>query len=141
MTPKQFCEKYLTNYIINSDGTVDVDGDVYLTEKLGKMTKLPLTFGKISGHFNCGWNNLTSLEYCPNYVGGYFNCYGNKLTSLEGGPKYVGASFWCDRNKLTSLEHCPKYVGIAFCCDIITHHILGNIQGNISCNNKQRIVI
>ena len=40
---KSICEKYrITNYTINSDGSIDVDGDVDLSEK--RITKLPLKF-------------------------------------------------------------------------------------------------
>jgi len=116
---KYFCQKYLENYIINPDGTIDVNGDVYLDDELGDMEKLPVKFGKVSGHFGC---------------------YGNKLSTLEGCPKYVSGDFVCGGNQLTTLEHCPKYVGGHFGCDILTHHILGYVQGKIYCD-KQRIVI
>jgi hypothetical protein len=111
-----FCK----NYTINSDGIVDVDGKVDLCNRLGDMTKLPVKFGKVSGFFACIGNNLTTLECCPKYVGGVFYCRNNKLTTLEG---------------------CPNYVGGDFTCDILTHHILGNIQGKKIYCNKQRIVI
>jgi hypothetical protein len=32
MTPKQFCQKYLENYIIHSDNTIDVNGNIDLYE-------------------------------------------------------------------------------------------------------------
>jgi CO dehydrogenase nickel-insertion accessory protein CooC1 len=95
-----FCEKYLRHYTINSDGTVDVDGDVNLHNKLGDMEKLPVKFGKVSGHFDCRYNKLTTLEGCPNYVGGYFICDDNNLSTMEGCPNYVGSGFYCDDNKL-----------------------------------------
>ena len=38
------CKKYnITNYTINSDGSIDVDGDVNLSNR--GLTKLPLKFG------------------------------------------------------------------------------------------------
>jgi hypothetical protein len=95
----EFCKKYLKNYTINTDNTVDVDGDVNLYHKLGNMKKLPVKFGKVSGGFYCSIS---------------------KLTTLEGCPKYVGGNFWCD---------------------ILTHHILGNVQGKMHCHLRQRIVI
>jgi hypothetical protein len=122
MTPKQFCKKYLENYppsyIINSNDTIDVDGDVDLEKILNNM-KLPVKFGKVSGIFSCNFNELTTLEGCPNYVGGDFSC---------------------NFNNLTSLEYCPKYIGGCFYCENLTHHILGNIQGKIY-HIRQRIVI
>jgi hypothetical protein len=120
MNTLEFCQKYLENYTINSDGTIDVDGDVELWNKLGDMEKLPVKFGKVSDDFFCLNNNLTTLEGCPKYVGRHF---------LYGG------------NNLTSLEHCPKYIGSDFGGDILTHHILGNVQGKIYYTFKHRIVI
>jgi hypothetical protein len=84
------------------------------------MEKLPVKFGKVSGSFSCYGNNLTTLEGCPKFVGGYFNCMLNSLTSLQ-----------C----------CPKYIAANFGSNILTHHILGNVQGSIYTNTKQRIVI
>jgi hypothetical protein len=120
MNTLEFCERYLKNYTINPDGTIDVNRDVNLHGQLGDMKKLPVKFGKVSGYFECRMNNLTSLENCPNYVGGSFDCEYNKLTTLEGCPIYVGGNIWCN---------------------ILTHHILGNVERNIVYNNKQRIVI
>jgi len=118
MNTQEFCEKYLENHTINNDGTIDVDGNVDLEEKLDNMEKLPVKFGKVSG---------------------YFMCIRNKLTTLEGCPKYIGGDFWCFGNNLTTLEYCPKYIGGNYYSDILTHHFLGNVQGNIIY--KQRIVI
>jgi len=60
------CKKYgIKNYIINSDGSVDVDGDVSFKVNLNK---LPLKFGKVSGYFDCSYNFLTTLEGCPKWV-------------------------------------------------------------------------
>jgi len=115
-----FCKKYLGNYTINSDDTVDVNGNVFLYRELGNMEKLPVKFGKVSGFFTCSENKLTTLEGCPNYVGGDFNCLDNKLISLEG---------------------CPSYIGGDFHSDIITHHVFGNVQGKIRYRLRQRIVI
>jgi hypothetical protein len=102
-------EKYLENYTINPDGTIDVNGDVDLEEKLGDMEKLPVKFGKVSGYFYCSINNLTTLEGCPNYVGSTFSCNRNKLKTLEGCPKYVGGNrFNCAFNELTTLKGIEK---------------------------------
>jgi hypothetical protein len=109
MNTLDFCEKYLTNYTIKSDGTIDIDGKVDLFNKLGNMEKLPVKFGKVYGVFRCHGNKLTTLEGCPNYVGGFFNCGGNKLTTLEGCPKYVDGIFmchWCGLTTLKGIEKC-----------------------------------
>jgi hypothetical protein len=130
------CRKYgITNYTINPDGSIDVNGDVNLNSDV--LIKLPLNFNKVTGHFDCCDNNLTTLEGSPREVGsyfdcsynqlntlegsptevgGYFNCGTNKLTTLEGGPKEVGGNFYCHSNQLTSLEGGPKEVGGDFYC-------------------------
>jgi hypothetical protein len=133
MTPKEFCEKYrIRNFTINDDDTIDVNGHVDLWNKLGNMKKLPVKFGNVSDFFDCSDNKLTTLEGCPNYIGTGFFCYGKKI------------------NILTTLEYCPKYIGNDVTTDTLTHHILGNVRGNIrfiihaiqlSHKQKKRIVI
>jgi hypothetical protein len=109
------CEKYkITNYTINSDGSIDVNGDVDLYYM--ELTELPLNFNRVTGYFHCSRNNLTSLKGCPRWVGGNFICSYNNLTSLEFSPDYVGGFFWCNSNQLTSLEFSPEYVGNDFFC-------------------------
>ncbi len=111
----KICRKYrIENWSISSEGLVDVDGDVWLTGE--DLTKLPLNFGYVSGHFSCGENGLTSLQGSPKLVGGQFDCSRNKLTSLEGGPQKVDGRFWCWKNQLTSLEGAPLTVGGNFNC-------------------------
>jgi hypothetical protein len=112
----EICNKYgIENYTINEDGSIDVEGNVNLNDRV-VLSELPIKFGNVGGNFNCSGNKLTSLEGSPKSVGGNFNCSGNKLTSLEGSPKSVGGNFNCSRNKLTSLEGSPKSVGGGFYC-------------------------
>jgi len=109
------CKKYgITNYTINADGSIDVDGDVELYNK--GLTKLPLKFGKVTGDFDCGNNQLTTLEGGPIKVGGDFSCSNNQLITLEGGPREVGGSFYCYNNQLTTLEGSPRSVSEYFDC-------------------------
>jgi hypothetical protein len=117
MNTLEFCKKYLTNYTINPDDTVDVNGNVNLWKTLDDMKKLPVKFGKVSGYFTCRENKLTTLEGCPNYVGGYFGCVWNNITTLEGAPKYIGGVFSCGGNNLATLEGCPNYIGGDFYCN------------------------
>ena len=112
---ESICKKYgITNYTINTDGSIDVDGNVNLSRK--GLTKLPLKFGNVTGYFYCYNNQLTTLEGSPKEVGGYFYCSYNQLTTLEGSPKEVGGNFYCDNNKLTSLKGGPIKVGGGFDC-------------------------
>ena len=92
------------DYTINKDLTVDVDGDVHLYKK--NLLEIPIQFGIIKGYFDCGYNNLTSLEYSPKECGNFY-CGHNKLTSLKGSPKECKL-FNCSYNKLKSLKGCPE---------------------------------
>jgi hypothetical protein len=112
---EKICKKYgITNWSLNPDGTVDVDGDVNLRKHL--TNKLPLKFGRVTGNFDCSYNQLTSLEGCPKEIGEDFLCQYNQLTSLEGCTTEIGGSFKCYDNQLTSLEGCPKEIGLNFYC-------------------------
>jgi hypothetical protein len=102
------CKKYnIKNYTINSDGSIDVDGDVGLFDR--ELTELPLTFNKVTGHFSCSNNKLTSLKGCPRWIGGFFDCERNNLTSLEFSPDYVGAWFACNHNNLID-NYCDSEI-------------------------------
>jgi len=113
---ESICKEYkVKKYTINPDGSIDVNGDVNLSNK--GLTKLPLKFGKVTGYFDCAYNKLTTLDGCPIYVGGNFSCNYNKLITTEGCPIYVGGDFSCRHNQLISLEGCPKEIGGGFDCN------------------------
>ena len=102
------CAEYnINNYTINSDESIDVDGDVYLNDQKG-LTKLPLKFNKVSGHFCCYSTRLTSLEGSPKEVGGDFDCSNCDLASLEGCPESVGGFYYCN-NRIVDFKGFPKY--------------------------------
>ena len=106
------CKKYeITNYTINDDGTIDVDGNVNFFN-MG-LTELPLTFNKVTGHFECSCNKLTSLKGSPKWISGYFSCQYNQLTSLEFGPDYVGGYFACNGNQLKN-NYCDTEIRGSF---------------------------
>jgi hypothetical protein len=87
---ESICKEFnITNWTMNTDGTVDVDGDVYMQNN--GLSKIPIKFGKVTGHFRCDFNYLSALEGAPYEVGGVFNCANNKLTHLKGGTK---SSWW-----------------------------------------------
>ena len=108
---KSWCDEMgIKNYTINSQGEIDVDGDVWLYKFMKKndFKELPYKFGKVTGYFDIGNNlNLTSLKNCPDSVGYYFSCSEcPQLDSLEGCPKKVEGNFWCDdcKEKFTEKE-------------------------------------
>ena len=93
-----WCEEMgIENYTINSQGEIDVDGNVSF---IGcNIKELPYKFGTINGFFSLSYNqNLISLKNCPNYILGNHmfsidGCF--KLDSLEGCPKEVSGLFYC----------------------------------------------
>ena len=104
--------KIFGNYEFKN-GVYDVDGNVNL---MNKVVKLPVKFGKVTGHFNISNNNLTSLEGCPTHVGMNFGCSHNYLINLKGCPRHVSGHFFCSYNRLVKLEDCPTHVGGTFDC-------------------------
>ena len=108
-------EMGIEDYTINSQGEIDVDGDVYLRHNTFK--ELPYKFGKVTGFFTLMSNkNLTSLKNCPNYVGVYFDvdeCI--RLDSLKGCPKEVNGNFCCYgcKRKFTE-EEVRSYCKVGF---------------------------
>jgi hypothetical protein len=78
------CKKWgIENYTINDDGSIDVQGNVDLSD-MG-LTKLPIKFRNVTGYFYCSYNQLVTLEGSPQRVGGDFYCYNNQL-----GGEYKG---------------------------------------------------
>ncbi len=101
---------------INRDtGLIDINGDFNCSSS-GIKNFSGIRFGKVTGYFNCSYNNLTSLDGAPLEVGGNFYCYNNQLKNLEGAPKEAGKDFHCSYNKLTSLAGAPQSVGGDFSC-------------------------
>jgi hypothetical protein len=86
------CQRYgIQNYTINADGSIDVEGNVNLTDY--NLTQLPLQFRKVTGNFYCHRNQLNSLEESPREVGGDFSCHYNKIWSFIG-PERIGGDFY-----------------------------------------------
>jgi len=103
-------EMGITNYKINKNLTVDVNGDALLVSK--NLYELPIQFGIVNGHFSVGYNHLKSLKGSPIKVKGTFDCAYNQLESLEYCPKKIGELFAFQHNNITSLKYCPNSVGL-----------------------------
>ena len=137
---EEICLKYnISDYTINSDGTIDVDGDVNFYDY--GLTKIQLNFNKVTGYFHLGGNELTSLKGSPKEVGGNFSCSYNDLTSLEGGPEKVNGNYYVYNNKLNNLNGSPKEVGGNFdCSNNKLTDLKGSpkgVGGNFYCNNNK----
>ena len=106
------CKVYnICNYKINSDGSIDVDGNVSFFIRY--TSKIPIKFNKVTGYFVISYGRdvyLESLENSPREVGGSFNVSNIKLQSLKGSPDFIGGNFYCYNNNITSLEYFPNFV-------------------------------
>ena len=112
---EQICKQYnITDYIINTDGSIDVDDNVNLYNY--RLTKLPLKFNKVNGWFDCSHNKLASLEGSPIEINGGFYCNHNQLTSFEYAPKIIRGSFSCSDNNIKTFEYFPSFVKGEFWC-------------------------
>jgi hypothetical protein len=136
----KICRIYkIINYTINSDNSVDVDGDVNLCGK--KLESIPLNFNIVNGYFDCGYNYLTSLKGCPVRVGNGFSCYNNQLTSLQHSPQYMeNGYFSCGWNKIKSLQYCTELIRGYFSCNnnkltSLEHH--PTVYGGFYCRDNQ----
>lgn len=70
------CEQYnIRNYKINPDGSIDVNGSVYMGNYY--LHALPVRFNRVYGGFYCNNNYLTTLDGLPNYIKGKFWCQNN----------------------------------------------------------------
>jgi hypothetical protein len=98
-------EMNITDYTINEDLTVDVNGSVDLKAK--GFTSIPIQFGMVKGIFQCSNNRLKTLEGTPHTVDGIFKCDFNKLENLVGGPKIATYAYECENNNLSSLLGSP----------------------------------
>lgn len=115
---EEWLDEYgVTNYKINDDYTVDVNGSVDLNKQ--DLEEIPVEFNIVKGSFSCADNKLKNLINCPKRVEKSFYCYNNRLISLEGCPEYVGEHMDCSggKNQLVSLEYAPKYIKDNFLCD------------------------
>lgn len=102
----------IQDFSIEDDGTVNVNGSVYINQK---MERLPIKFGEVTENFRASGLGLTTLEGLPHTIGGSLYLNRNKLTSLEGCPSRVPTDFQCDQNKLTTLEGGPSEVSFYRC--------------------------
>ena len=120
---KQIClEHKIEDYTINSDGSIDVDGNVDLSSR--NLSILPIKFKRIMGDFHIQNNQLATLYGSPIAIGRNFNCFNNQLTNFTNGPKWVGGDLYAYNNKLAILKGSP-------------HEVAGNyyISGNDKLSN------
>lgn len=119
----------LHNYVVNEDGSIDVDGDVVIGsirlprngsdfEFLTGLKKLPVKFGLVTGAFMIDFqptighrnkpNDLTTLEGCPESCETLILRNLKGVTNLKGAPKRVTQEMEITSCNLTSLEGFPE---------------------------------
>ena len=107
---RKFLDRYIRGtWSVNREGLVDVQGDFYCPRQ-GLEDFLGIRFGKVSGYFYCGGNQLRTLEGSPREVGSDFSCRGNQLRTLQGSPREVGGHFYCYGNPFISLDGAPEVI-------------------------------
>jgi len=135
--------KIVGTYLFREDGTIDVDGSVNFDGKLGELGELGdlgdlgISFGNVTGDFDCRNNRLVSLRGIPRVVGGNFFCPFNQLPDLSGAPLEVGGKFDCSHNPLASLEGFPKSILGGFFCETAD---LGDFLGGNLPDHFQKYV-
>lgn len=97
----------ISDYTINSDLTVDVDGEVNLDSKCLKF--LPVQFGKIRDYFFIDDNGLKNLKGCPIEIKGEFSCSKNDIYNLYGFPKNIESTIFFDKNPISKFFQLIKW--------------------------------
>ena len=147
MSTKQIhdiCKKYgIENYTINPDGSIDVSGNVCLSDK--NLTRIPIKFNKVYGYFDCSYNFITSLEGCPREVVSHFYCSANEITSLEGSPEIVYGRYYCNfNNSLITTKGFPSIVSndvsIRFCNKLTSLEDYNLSYEKLDIDNKEKII-
>ena len=85
-----------------------VTGNVNITDFDG--SKLPFSFGSISGDFKCQDTNIETLEGFPNIVKGNYCLSRNKISNLKNLPYKINGHFWLEEPLLQKVHRIPKYV-------------------------------
>jgi len=141
LTEITIIELGINNYTINDDGTVDVDGDVILSNLEAYDDKIPVLFNNVSGDFDVSWKGLKTLKGSPKYVGGNFDCSDNLIQSLQFCPETIEGDFICHNNKLLQKIDCfPKSVGkdvnLGYCSIRKLNNLPEEINGDFICWNN-----
>ena len=148
MNPVDFCILYnIIDYTINEDQSIDVDGDVWLSNL--DIQELPVVFNVVTGSFYISDNGLTTLKGSPKWVEGSFSCFNNRLTTLRYSPIYIGTHFNCRNNNLRSIFGGPRSVGGNFYCDntmsedmliVMDGFMIPDYEKHIKMVNRSRII-
>lgn len=103
------CLKHgIQNFSINSDGSIDVRGDVNLRAE--SLDWLPIKFNVVDGFFDVSNNKIYDFHNFPKEVKGDLLVMVNYFTSLEGFDTKVGGSIMFSNNRLQSVKGLPNEI-------------------------------
>lgn len=105
---KYFDVSDASNYTINQDGSVDVEGNIRFKRPHPSMRQLPVTFNVVSGTFWANECHLTTLKGMPN-VCQELRVYGNPITSLLHAPAQV-VNLDIGKTQIKNFLHAPDIV-------------------------------
>jgi hypothetical protein len=112
---KAWCESLeITNYTINSDGSVDIQGDISIdSETMDNQLQFPIKLNIVDGNMIIQNAGITSLINMPHTVNGNFQASNCDLISLEGCPKIIKGDFDFTNNSVSSfwVGNYDVYVG------------------------------
>ena len=100
----------ITNYTINEDLTIDVNGNVYLNNYVEKELPEYIQFNNVSKKFVLWHSNIVNLRGCPVTCESFGCIKCDNLSSLKGCPKIVDRFEVNSCNKLEDLVGSPKTV-------------------------------
>ncbi len=90
LTSLEYGPEYVGDtYICSHNKLITLNGCVQEIHN-GKYIAANTSFGG----FDCSYNQLTSLEFCPMEVNGDFDCSYNQLVELDRSP-FVRGNLWC----------------------------------------------
>lgn len=102
----------IAEWKFNSNGHVDVRGDVVVSEEAGDIDRLPVQFRTVTGKFVCSYTNLITLKGAPYTCGAFDAEHCSKLeNSIEHFPMYVSDKIVFDGSfGITSCHNIHKRV-------------------------------
>lgn len=124
--------------IKNADGRYDCPGNVKI---VGVWDRLPITFGKIDGTFDCSRVGLKSMVNMPTLVIGDFLASANKFITCDGMPTVCGKINLSGNKLLKDFRGLPAEttddIDVSN-CGVHSHYGLPKlIKGNLSATNNE----
>lgn len=99
---KKICKKYLIDeYVINKDGSIDVNTDLFLSNK--NISNFKIKFNKIDGSLFISNNFFKNFKNFPNIINGDLYMNNNMFENLNGIPKNIKGKVYAQGNNINTL--------------------------------------